>query len=68
MSETLVQWYINKKIRHESIQSDGDSIPEAEIELVKKFRNFLTRRAPRLYLPVLHKPNLGNINIILYFR
>ena len=73
VSETLVNWTINKKLRHEHSSCStlgvgeeaepaapsSEEIPVEEVELVKKFSNFLTRRNPRLYLPTLHNPTTG---------
>ena len=64
VSETLVNWTVNKKLRHETCPLvkealPPEEIPVEEVELVKKFSNFLTRRSPRLYLPTLQNPTTG---------
>ncbi|XP_063676305.1 uncharacterized protein LOC134812708 [Bolinopsis microptera] len=57
VSETLVNWYTNKRLRQESEGGSERGVPLQEVDLVRKFSNFLTRRSPRVYLPTLSNPD-----------
>ena len=42
-------------------QKETEVIAPEDVQLVKTFRNFLTRRNPRVYLPTLHNPETGTL-------